>query len=552
MARLGCEDRLALTVTDATGRSKRWGPDEPDGADIPVGLTFEKSIPGGHKTLSSSLLRRVDLDYPDLGTLDEVRLYGPGNEEVWSGRMKSLARAHGSDGFSISPGAVGWADHLRDDETFREIYVDQDKSRWSGPSLQNRLVQNASGVVVNGAEVAPDSTTGEAALVCALSGAWSTFQYAEATYDGRHLPIGSLYYAWKKGASIDHTDVAWHWYAMVTTTDLLVGGDITADLRAAGPDSGTVTATGSRIFAGVRLRYGATPAGADGQEYPLAWTALAVYGTHGLTKRGADTATTGKGFYVSDILRDVVPRAAPKLTVHGVKDTAFVVPHCVYLDPVKAEDVVLDLNKYHLWKWGCRGRDFFYEPWDEAAGTIWEARLSDGLQLRLDDDDGTNIYNGVVVAFTDPAGQRRLVGPPGYACDQTDASLVDASPTNPANAHGYTRFWGKLELSQTTTIAGAIQIGLIWLAEKTLPQRRGEATIVGDVYQRGVGWRPGWAVDAGDFLCVTDHSFTGPRRVTNVRYGRDGKTLNLTLDNTAYKLDAILEQVGVALVGRIT
>jgi hypothetical protein len=118
-------DRLAMSVTHADGTVTRWGPDEPNPIGIPGDLTFGSQMPGGFKDLSCSLLRRIDIDYPDLGLFDTVRVYAPGNRTVWEGRMAQFPRSHG-DGFSITPGAVGWSAHLTDDPSFTEVYVDRD------------------------------------------------------------------------------------------------------------------------------------------------------------------------------------------------------------------------------------------------------------------------------------------------------------------------------------------------------------------------------------------------------------------------------------------
>src|SRR3954471_3580740 len=128
------DDRLALSVTHPDGRVTRWGPDESNPTEIPGDLTFSTQIPGGFKDLSCSLLRRIDIDYPDLGLFDSVRVYGPGNRTIWEGRMAQFPRSHG-DGFSITPGAVGWSAHLSDDPTFTEVYVDRDPASFGDAPL---------------------------------------------------------------------------------------------------------------------------------------------------------------------------------------------------------------------------------------------------------------------------------------------------------------------------------------------------------------------------------------------------------------------------------
>ena len=50
---------------------------------------------------------------------------------------------------------------------------------------------------------------------------------------------------------------------------------------------------------------------------------------------------------------------------------------------------------------------------------------------------------------------------------------MDTSPDNPVNAHGIPSRTMRLDVSVPTTLAGATAIGAAYLAEKSLPQRRG-------------------------------------------------------------------------------
>src|SRR5690349_20035506 len=138
------DGRLALSVTHADGRVTRWGPDEPEAVDIPADLTFSTSIPGGFKDLSCSLLRRIDLEYADQALFDTVRVYGPGNRTEWEGRMAQFPRSHGY-GYSVTPGAVGHAAHLKDNPSFREVYVDRAFNSWGPMPLNRRIAQSAAG-----------------------------------------------------------------------------------------------------------------------------------------------------------------------------------------------------------------------------------------------------------------------------------------------------------------------------------------------------------------------------------------------------------------------
>lgn len=547
------EDRLSLSVTTADGKTVRWGPDEPDPVDIPNDLQFTGAIPGGHKTLACSLIRDIRTAYPDLGLLNDVRLYGAGNESVWEGRHQNFPRQHDGGTKAVTPNAVGWVSHLADDPSFREIYVDQDKTQWQGGASVARKSALLGTYAVADGQVVQDPSTGQAALMCEATGKWgaTTQPEIEAFYDSQGIPLAELRYSWKIGSTINVTDTNWDWrVALDDSADTFGATDLGTNQRAAGPAIGRnlLASAYTRLFAKVRLLYGAA-GGTDGGSWPLFWTALAVYGLHGLTRQGSDTAVTCKGLLLTDILRDAVTRGAPLLTVNGVQDSTTVLPHCVYRDPITAQDVVTDLNKYALWKWGVYDdRDFFFAPWG-AGDDAWEVRLADGIGLSLDGDDVESLFNGVLVVFTDFNGRRRIVGPPGALADVTDASLADTRPNNPVNAHGIPRRWGKLELSGPTSDAAAIALGQVWLAEHSRAQRKGSLTVTGKAFHPQRGWRPVSRIRSGEHVRIVDHPYSGPRRIVEHSYRHANRAMTLTLDNSSFLLDSILEKMGIALVG---
>ena len=545
------DDRLALSVTHADGRITRWGPDEPNPTEIPGDLTFSSSIPGGFKDLSTSLLRRIDLDYADQALFDTVRVYGPGNRTAWEGRMAQFPRSHG-DGFQIVPGAVGWSAHLNDDPSFMEIYVDRDLSHWSGASVQERLARVGTFTVAD-PSVTADDTTGFPSLTTPFSGKWTTTTkpLAEAWYKGAPVALGSVYYAWKKNANVNNADANWSWELFLSTDDIATTINTSGNLRAAGPGTGTVTTSGAaKNFASIWHYYNTAAGGTDNAEYAIYWTVLAAYGTHGLTKQGSESASTAKGFYVSDVVRDIVTRTAPLLTIGEFEATTFVVPHLVFDTPTTGESAIQFVNAYQGNDWGVYdNREFFYRSSDPARLT-WQARLSTGARLDLEGETAEQIFNGVFVVYQDAAGQRKTVGPPGATADATDSALEDTSLTNPVNAHGIDRRWGILEISQVTTLAGATQLGAIWLAEHGAPQRRGTLTLTGSVTHPTEGEVPVWRVRSGDYVSISDHPADVPRRIIETKYTHGTpKQITLNLDNTPYILDALLQRFGAGLVG---
>src|SRR5438105_4994901 len=118
-------EKLSVTIDHTTGITSRWGPDSWASKDVPTGVTFGSSIPGGHKDATLTLARRIDQDYEDLNLLDPVTIRGMGGEAVFEGFISALPRTHG-DQYSITVNCLGWSSTLKDDPSFREIYVDRD------------------------------------------------------------------------------------------------------------------------------------------------------------------------------------------------------------------------------------------------------------------------------------------------------------------------------------------------------------------------------------------------------------------------------------------
>jgi hypothetical protein len=367
---------------------------------------------------------------------------------------------------------------------------------------------------------------------------------AEAWFDARGIEIGSVCYDVATG-QYDGSTLSGSWAVKVflSDDDVHTNTNASADLDVGG--SGTLTASGAtKKWGTVQVLYDSTYSG-DDLEWWANWKTLAVYGAHGLTKRGTEPDA---GVYASDVIADVLSREAPGLPVDEIEATSFVIPQLVFDSPTAAEDVIGSVNAFHLYRWGVYDQGFFWRAPNPDRLT-WEARLGDGAKLSLEGDSDAGTFNGVVVMYQDPYGKQRVVGPTGYSpADSTSADLVDSTESNPANQHGLRRY-GLLQVSSSQTDTSAIQLGRVWLAEQQLPSRRGSIILTGRVRHPTEGDVPVWRVRAGDWIRVSDRPGDVAREITSTDYDDDSQTVTCSVGGMPPRLEAMLAAQQVQMVG---
>jgi hypothetical protein len=437
--------------------------------------------------------------------------------------------------------------HTRD-RKMQEIYVDRDLSRWGSASVQRRINSLAGNLMMSDPATVADATTGAPSLATNLPGAWTltTLPVCEGWYSAQGVPIGSVYYAWKKNSLVNNADSNWRWNVELSTDDIGTSSDTTAELRAAGPGTGTLTATATnRDYAAVQFFYATGPITTTNADYTIYWTCLAVYGNHGLTKQGTADATNAQGFYASDIIANVIARFCPLLNPSAIQATTYVIPQATYLDPIDPFDVIADVNKYHRWQFGVwENRTFTYGPTDLSDYDWSVDTFEPGVTLDVQGDstdDGA--FNGICVNFTDlQTGKENRLTP------DTNPELADTDPENPANRAGIDR-WDELSLSSPTTSSGAVQIASAALLEKNTPKGQGSITVRGHLKDRAGHWQQAWKVRAGDRVAITSSASLSdrPRLISETGWDNDTKTLTITVEDTAQRVDAVLDRLSTAL-----
>jgi hypothetical protein len=547
--------RLSVLATAPSGRTHRWGMDSPDAEDVPQGLDFSSTIPGGFEQMTCKLARKPGTNYTDLAPLSDLRVEGAGGRCAWEGRLERTPRVSGTQ-LAINPAAVGWQAALEDDKTVRAIYVDVDMSRWGVASVQERVNRALAGnFAVQDAQVQPDATSGQPSLAHEITNqpwAGPGKPLVEAWYDaGPGVNLGKLYYAWKQNGNIAPGDPNWVFAAALSDDDVATTFDATANLLAAGPGSGTLDATGRRRFANLNLYYNADNAASDGTIYGLYWTALAAYDDHGLPLRGTPDLTNAPGLYASDVIPHAVARFAPLLRTtragqSTIEQAPFVIPHLAFVDPTTAAEIVRQANRFTLNDWAVwEDKTFHYHARGGGPTKRWRARVGPAA-LEETGPQVDRLWNSIMVQYTDVSGVTRTVGPPGSGTDTEDAALTDPDPYNPATLAGVSR--RDLLAMGTATPASAIEVGRRFLEQSRLLDTSGRATLVGHVEDdRGV-LHPAWAPRASDYITFVDSHDPVERRIVRADYSDQTKTAAIDLDSPPEGLAALLERLSVVLI----
>ncbi len=538
---------LSIVVEHATGQTTRWGPDEPDGEFVPKSLKFSTSIPGGFKTMNCTLLRDLSKDQPDINLFDTVTVYGPGTEIAWQGRIAQTPKLHGNTE-SIDVGCVGWSAGLEDDK-FRQVYVNRDFAQWKGPSVQRQLDLTGSFTTVTGITTS-DETTGQNAHASEITGDWAAVgkPYSTSVYWGNGVELSSIYFAWKSSSDLS-ADANWIWEVFLSDDDVYSNLNTTGDLQAAGPGTGTLTASSDiKYYGTVAFYYTAGPAGSANNKDVIFWTVLAVYGNHGLTKQGTESATSAKGFFASDIIKNIVDNYAPEVTYTStsVQDTSFVIPHAVFKDkPVTPMEAISKINAYQRYDFAVwEDKIFHYTEPGDGTSYDWEMRRDEGVHIDLTGEVSDQLFNGVYVNYRDPSGIQLLVGP------DDDAVLKDTTTSNELNKHGLTKR-EVLDIGPTTTLAGATELGRRWLLDHSKTIQRGTVKVKGTARTAAGVARPVWKMRAGEFVRVSDLDSIN-RKIVETTYDHDTQEMTCQLDNSTFRLDVILERLDVVLKGVIS
>lgn len=520
---------IAAELQLSDGRTIRFGGDEADAENVPSQITFETSNPGGFASGSLTLPRPENLVADDAKLFSSIRMYGEGNTTFYSGLIVGVPQVGSHE---IQLNLAGWVTVLDKVETFREIFVDRDLSNWGETSTARKLALLSGGTwrSVNGPEAGEDAS--DPAVILTLP-AGDEFVIAEAMYRGA-ANIGSIYYSLASQSTAAMASLIG-----IGDNDAGTGFTFTADLIGAdnGSASGTLSAVGR--FAVLIFSKGAITTTPDSY---ARFTDIAVFGDHGLTKRGV---APDQGFFASDVVAHAITKA-PSLnwSTDSIETTSFVIPHLTFPDDTTLRSVVeqvtaLGGNQNVPCDWGVYEDREFYWRSPGTYGRTWHVRRDEVAESSSDGPDADRRVAGVKVNYTDGAGTSRSVGPPGSNADYETTDLLDSDPNNPA-----LRIPGayKSESIGITSQQGAINCGVMILNERNRLDWRGSINIHGTARDANGNEYPAALVRAGDRIVVSDDD-GAERTITSTSYDHDSLTCSASIGAPPDSLESLLAQL---------
>jgi len=538
---------VEVVAVTPDGYRRRWGYDEPDAENVPDGLSFSSSMPGGADEISATLRRDPAAGYRDLARFTELRV-GRSGGRTMDFRIEETPWRSGYER-SVEVRGRGYRSALEDRQDARAIFVNRSVSDWnlSAPYARAALLY-ALGLRMYDPPQTAWAGDG-AAIEIGFRGPFNTstaYRRSEAFFDAQGIALGDLYFDLDAMTTPGTAAASFTAGLVRDTAYWSTSGSATSANLAAGTAAGYLSALaspweldGTEVAASFQMV--ATAAGTAEKDSVLRAAKVAVYGDHGLTRYGGPPG----GFYTGQLVEWIADHLSP-LTAGEVDLGTFLHVHASYIDPTTPLAMIEDLVRYEpLYDWFAFDREIHFRR-RGTYGKRWRARVGEA-DLSTTGETVERLYNEVAVKVDDPAlSEGVIVGPVGSGHRYTDSRLSDSDPSNPATAAGVTRR-ALLDIGEGT-LAGAIEIGARFLEETRAMDTSGDATLVGLVSDdAGIAW-PVDEVRAGDEIAFTDAADTSYRRIVSTNYDGDAQTNSLSLDAPPETMDALLARLGARLI----
>ncbi len=547
--------RLMHLATTPSGKTYRWGEDEPGAENCFEDLQDSDSVPGGDKEWSCSLPRKPHVDYADMQRGTRIRQYGVGRDRALREfRLQDAPKSSG-DRLVMDPAALGYQAHLSDDESAQEIFIDGDQSAWVDSSTQRRADSNKAGypIVASASRgfadkgAMPSGVMFDFTNVTAAAGRNET---GEQCYYGGGVDIGQVMSLFKVLAGPEG-DATWADIQRVSVDDVISTYLDSANLADTSQANPTVLEASGAGYKYAFLISSYTGGFGGGMNNVHAWLLPKVIGRHGCPIYGT---WPNIGVLASDAIAYALAKWAPLIDFStgangSIRPTTFPIPHLPFKDLTTVMQMVESSNRFELNEWavwpGQRGPTFHLNPRGEREGRKrWRVRSREA-QLKETGGSFDASINAVVVQWQDFDGSTRIVGPTGSGFSVTDSRLIDLDPLNPANQIPGLRKWRKIATKSKGTLDGAIETAERYLEQVKLLDNSGEATITGYVEdEHGMMW-PYYYVKSGDLLDPRDSGTPGYRYIVNAGRTRSSRSASLFLDAPPDTREAMLERLDV-------
>ena len=523
-------DDLELTVEVVKPDGRRYGWDSHgDAEDIFTGLGFSTKRMEGFSSMSLTLPRRIDQEHPDIELRDEVNVHSATGDIVWEGRVSAAPRSLDDGGHSIGVQATGWISSAKD-RKFAGIYVDRDTGQWKEPGL---LRQGVIATALWG-QTKFQASAGQGGLVWNLPNeSLPIVETKELHYDAGNDRVATVMYKGSRAGS-------WGSFAspLLYTDDNATMSSAASVALTLDSTLRTATVATPERHAMLEVRNTSAPVTpAAGQQQKL--DQIAVYGNHGLTLREVDGSSEPYGVYGSDVMEHIIRSYCPKLRWAGNPST-YPISHLPFRDLTFPYDALLEINRFHLLELACwEGREVHWYP-NDPDDYDWIVSADDpGFTIEQEGDAIDDQANGILIQFTDLAGETHILSPADYA------ELRDDDESNPANRHGDPA-WTDRVLTHPCRLGDALQMGRALLAEHNKPKSPGSYSFSGYLRDRQGNWQPGWKVRATQKILLADHPNRSPRFITETSWNGDSHRGTIHTDQGAQRMDAYFDRLATA------
>ena len=527
------DEEIAVSLNLADGRVIRFGGDEADDADVPYDITWNTEIPGGFGAASITLPKLANLYADDKRLFSDVVIYGKGGRTLYEGYVTAVPQVGAQE---IQLQCSGWSTTLERIQTFQEIFVDRDLTRWgemaNGPAIffANNGYTNLGGPNIewdqNGPSLVlsiPNDSTNPVTQAWYKAGPGSrvAFIYYEMTSKSTSSYSGVI------GASDDENSSN-----VSNTGDLLTGTNSSATgTFGAGLADPSFAQFGYIEF----LAAGGLVSSGDQR---MAIKNLTVYGNHGLPLRG----DAPQGVYASDVIGYVIQQSPLFADASSIEPTSFIIPHLIYPEDVSLRQVIEEVtalggNANVPNDWGCYEDRIFFWRSPGTYGRTWRVRRDQIATATSEGPDADLRVAGVKVNYQDAAGTTRSVGPPGSNADYETTELLDIDPDNPAR-----RIPGAYAVESVgiTSQQGAVNIGRLILNERNRLVWRGQVELQGEVTDENGNAYPAALVRAGDNIVIEDDADATPRPIQSTSYNHSSLSLSASIGARPDTLEALL------------